>query len=291
VPAERQTKDQRRDAAREAARIAREKQKKSDARNRILFRGGVTLGAVAVLALIAFVIYQGVKPPGPGPLNMASDGIVLTGSDGEITQLATDGVPSGEDPTPTDPEALDRDLHIVTYIDFFCPFCKAFETANAEYLKELVADGTASLEIHPIAILDPQSLGTRYSTRAANAAACVANYNPGLFLDAMAGLFERQPAEKTEGLTNDELIGIVGNAGVRTERMSACINDEPFKAWVADATQRALDGPLPNTEVPKVGGTPTVLVNGVAYEGSPEDGAAFQAFVEEQLAAVTADDE
>ena len=45
------------------------------------------------------------------------------------------------------------------------------------------------------------------------------------------------------------------------------------------STARALKGPLPNTEVEKVQGTPTVLVNGQQYSGSLTDADAFSAFV------------
>ena len=46
-----------------------------------------------------------------------------------------------------------------------------------------------------------------------------------------------------------------------------------------DATERALTGPIPNSELESVTGTPTVLVNGKQYVGSLEDTAEFQAFV------------
>ena len=49
----------------------------------------------------------------------------------------------------------------------------------------------------------------------------------------------------------------------------------------ADATTRALDGPLPGTDLPAVTGTPTVLVDGQQYQGAIDDPAAFAAFVEQ----------
>ena len=45
------------------------------------------------------------------------------------------------------------------------------------------------------------------------------------------------------------------------------------------ATDRATDGPLPNTDVKKVKGTPTVLFNGVQFQGSLEDPDAFTSFL------------
>jgi protein-disulfide isomerase len=45
-----------------------------------------------------------------------------------------------------------------------------------------------------------------------------------------------------------------------------------------------LNGPLPNTTVSAVTGTPTVLVNGQQYQGSLTDAGAFAAFVQQVVA-------
>src|SRR4051812_26252453 len=47
-----------------------------------------------------------------------------------------------------------------TYIDFMCPICNQFEQAYGESIQGLVDDGTITLGIHPIAILDDKSQGT-----------------------------------------------------------------------------------------------------------------------------------
>ncbi len=283
MPEERQTKDQRREAAREVARIEREKMKKREARNRIFLRGGVTLGILAVLGVVALVIVIAVQPPGPGPRNMLSDGILLTSEDGTVIAAdQTDAIPSEGEPVPTDPSTLDTELNIVVYVDYLCPFCKLFEDTNAATIDALLRDGVASLEVHPISILDRASLGSRYSSRAANAMACVADLHPNQFYDASAALFTAQPAENTEGLSNESIIGVIGGAGVLTEELSACINDERFKSWVTAASQRATDGPLPNADIENVEGTPTVLVNGVRYTGPLDDPQAFIDFLDAQ---------
>jgi protein-disulfide isomerase len=284
VPAERLTRKQRRDVAREAARLEREKQKKRDALRRTLARGGVTLAILGVLGVVALVIVTAVQPPGPGPANMLSDGIVLTSTDGTvITAVKTDALLADAEPVATDQETLGTDINIVIYVDYFCPLCKLFEDTNGNQIQTLVEEGTASLEVHPISILDNASEGTRYSSRAANAAACVANSNPGSFFHANSLLFTRQPAEGLVSLTDDELIGIFISAGVLTDKLSACIKAETFKSWVTEATARALAGPLPNSNVENVKGTPTIIVNGVKYEGRLDDPLAFGDFVIDQL--------
>ena len=125
MPQERLTKDQRREAAREAARIARAKQKRRDTINSVLVRGGVTLGIVAVVAIVGLVIFNSVKPAGPGPLNMASDGIVLVGE--ELEAVPTTSIPADGEPTATDTSDLGVDLNIVMYVDYLCPVCGALK--------------------------------------------------------------------------------------------------------------------------------------------------------------------
>ncbi len=69
------TKNQRREDAREKARIMREEQKKKDRRNKIFIQGGIILGSLAIIALVTVLILNAIRPAGPGPLNMLSDGL------------------------------------------------------------------------------------------------------------------------------------------------------------------------------------------------------------------------
>ncbi|HEU0181550.1 MAG TPA: thioredoxin domain-containing protein [Agromyces mariniharenae] len=279
----RQTRNERREAAREKARILREQQKKRERRNRALLITGVTVVVALIAAVIIGIVVQNTKPAGPGPQNMASDGIVLTaGEDGSIVAVETPALDAGEAPTPTVPDDSGEVANIVMYIDYLCPFCGQFEATNSDSIRTMVESGAATLEVHPIAILTNKSAGTQYSLRAANAAACVADSSPDSFFDFNAILFENQPEEGTSGLTNDELKTLADEAGVSSlSTIEQCIDDVQFKSWVQDATNRALTEPIPNTdpELPSVTGTPTVLVNGQQYGGSLEDPQEFQAFV------------
>jgi len=275
------SKRDRRHAAREKARLAREAEVRRHRRNRWLLQGGLVLGALAVVAIVVLVVVQVAKPAGPGPANMASDGIVLQ-SDGAqgVEAVRTDAIPAGGTPTATD-TADDGRARIVIYQDYLCPACGAFDTTNAEQLEALVTSGDATLELHPISILDRASQGTEYSTRGANAAACVADADPDAFLDVNTALYAQQPGENTRGLTDDEIVELVQGAGVTDPAVESCIRDGAYEDWVADATTRALEGPLPGTDLPAVSGTPTVLVDGQRYEGGLTDAAAFAAFVTE----------
>jgi protein-disulfide isomerase len=275
------SKKARRDLARETARIMREEEKKRRRRNRIITQVSVILGAVAVAVIVVLIVQSSIKPPVPGPLNMASDGILLQGDGtGEIVGVETKGIPVDGKPTATDPKKYADTVNIVLYVDYQCPFCAQFEQTNAQTIGTWVSQGLATVEYHPIAILDHASQGTKYSTRAANAAACVANFQPDSFFQANAALFSNQPAEGTSGLTNVELASVVAEAGVTDVDVVKCITDETFARWVTDATDRTASA-IPNSDLARVASTPTVIVNGKQFPGAPDDAAAFQAFVSE----------
>ncbi|CAN5132742.1 thioredoxin domain-containing protein [soil metagenome] len=272
------SKNDRREAAREKARQLREEQKKKDRRTKVLLQGGIILASLAIIAIIALVIVNSIKPVGPGPKNMASDGIQI--SQGGVA-LETPGLAAGEAPVPNKADTSKGVLDIQMYVDYLCPICGAFEKTNGDYITSLLNNGGATVEIHPIAILDRNSQGTKYSTRATNAAACVANYSPNEYYAFHTLLFANQPAENTTGLTDDQIVDLSTQAKVKNaSQVASCIRNQEFKAWVGNSTARALNGPIPNANVDKVGGTPTVIVNGLKYDyTSGSDLAAFQAFV------------
>ena len=285
MPDVRQTKNDKRDAARELARATREKQKRQERMRRWLIPTGVTVVVLAIVAVVVLVVSTSGPAPqtAAGPKNMISDGILFTGSGGKIVPTKTAAIKAKGTPTPT-VQKDDGVAHIVTYVDFACPVCQAFEQTNSDQIQSLVASGSATLEVHPIAILDRSSLGARYSSRANDAGACVANFAPDKFLDVMAEFYAKQPAEQTTGLSNTQIISLVHSAGLTNADVDACIKGESYKSWMAAATVRATTGPLPNTTVASVTGTPTVLVNGQQYQGSLTDAGAFADFIQQVMA-------
>ncbi len=286
MPDERLTKNDKRDAAREQARLAREKQKRQERLRRWLIPTGVTVVVLAIVAIVVLVVSTSAPAPqtAKGPKNMISDGILLTGSNGKMIATPTAAIKAKGTPTATKYDESDGLAHIVTYVDFTCPICQEFEATNEDAIQQLVAGGKATLEVHPIAILDRNFLGSRYSSRATNVAACVANYAPNDFYAVMEGMYAGQGTEQTTGLTNQQMIKIVHEAGLTNGDVDSCINGESFKSWVTASTARALAGPLPNTSVSAVTGTPTVLVNGQQYSGSFTDANAFVSFIGQVLA-------
>ncbi|RPE78171.1 MULTISPECIES: thioredoxin domain-containing protein [unclassified Frondihabitans] len=261
------TKVERREAARERARAATAAQKKREARNKLLVRSGILVGIVAFVAVVALVIVTGIKPAGPGSRNMASDGIVI--GKGFVAER-TAALAAGQEPTPTKTPLTDKVAHIRLYGDFLCPNCGAFERQNGSYIKGLVKSGGATIEYHPVAILDRASMGTDYSTRAANAAAAVANYSPDSYFAFNEALFAAQPAENSEGLSDARLKSVAGDVtGIdNLKSIEKAIDNREFAGWVADATSRAGDNAMQGSDLKKFVGTPTVIVNGKAWDGT-----------------------
>ncbi|MBI5161461.1 MAG: thioredoxin domain-containing protein [Micrococcales bacterium] len=259
-----QTKKQRIDEAREAARLAREKREKRQRTMKVLVPTLVSLGVILLVAVVVAVIAlqpkAAVALPG-GPKNMASNGILYVQKGSEAQYVPTPGLKKGQKPVA--PATGDAPVKVQTYVDLTCEACKAFEGQNATQLEQMVADGKISLEIKPVAILQG-AYTSDYPDRAANLAACVANYAPSGFLDALVTLYKNQGTEQTPGLSNDRMISLIRSAGVRNDRVESCIRGGSFRSWVTSATQLATSDP--NLQGPQGFATPTVTVNGKLWD-------------------------
>ncbi|GAA1479855.1 DsbA family protein [Gordonia sinesedis] len=155
---------------------------------------------------------------------------------------------------------------VVTLVeDFQCPACKAFETQFAGALEQLRSNPDVAIDYRPITFLDGQST-TQYSTRAANAAACVAQSTAGngdwsTWLKFKDALYAQQPPEGGSGLPDDQLASIAQQAGA--QNVSQCIRDRQFESWVSEGTKKALNSGIDST--------PTVQIDGEKYQLTTPD--------------------
>lgn len=203
----------------------------------------VAVVAVVVAAGVAVVVINNAASnPDPGPAPEAA-----------IVNTETGAISVGDGPDV-----------VATYIDFMCPICNQFEQIYADTLNELVADGSITLEYHPVAILDNQSQGTEFSTRAANALYCVATTTPEAVTPFVSAMYENQPSEGTPGLSDDEIISIATDAGAADA--ASCITDRTYDGFVGERTQA-----MPTT-ADGGRGTPTVTFNGerIDLTGDPQ---------------------
>ncbi|MGO2660563.1 DsbA family protein [Mycetocola reblochoni] len=272
---QRPTKNERRTAARQKAQELREKQKRRDKRNRLLLQGGIGVGVIAVIAVIVLVFTSFSRPAVASPANMASDGVVVGAG---LKVIPTPSLPEGAEPIATQPDEQKPNVRI--FLDYLCPYCGQFEQANAEMLTGLLESDAITVEYHPLALLNNQSLGTKYSQRAANAAACVVNFAPDSFFDFNTLMFQNQPAEGTEGLDDEQIKELVSQAGAEpTSQINTCIDEQTYASWVKAASDRAIDGGIQNASITSLTGTPTILVNGAQYTGSPTDPDELRQFI------------
>jgi protein-disulfide isomerase len=158
-----------------------------------------------------------------------------------------DGIAIGNGPVAVD-----------AYIDFQCPFCKAFEDESSEALADMVVAGAITMIYHPLRFLDRLST-TAYSSRAASASGCAADR--GRFWEYKDSLFANQPPEGGPGLSDDELIALGQGIGIGDESFGECVRAHVYVPWVSYVTEIAIER--------GVSGTPTVLVEGVQVDADP----------------------
>ncbi|MDQ4503992.1 thioredoxin domain-containing protein [Sinomonas sp. ASV322] len=287
----RPTKAERTAAAREKARLIREEQLKKEKRNKLLVRWGVVVALVAVIAIVAIVITTTMRQnapiadSGPSPANMNSNGgITLTKGSGVVAAPAANvnvaSVPTAS-AQPTQGQAANapgieaapkgQPAKVVVYVDFICPICNQFEQTYGQKLTDLRNAGQITLEYRPIAFLDRNSR-TNYSSRAAAAAACVANSNPDKYADFFAELYKQQPAEGSDGLSDQKLKDIASGVGAD---ISKCVDDKTYRPWVKYTTQLALSS--------GVTGTPTAIVDGKQWGLADSQNQGFDAFLQADL--------
>lgn len=288
VPAERD----RRHAVREKAQQVQAKQ----SRARLIRTSSIAAVIVAVVAVAAIVVTWVVTSAASQPLlrptNVTNDGFLVTtvsgvGSatdsgtvDDETAAQSLEAVPT-ETPTPTpSPSTTEQPVvDIRVYVDYLSTGSHDFQVANVQQLSKWVSEDAATLTYYPVAMLTAKSNGTKYSLRAAGAAACVATHSPETFFAFNNALLERQPAVDSDGYTDVELANMAQASGVDSPKVvRSCIEKQAFASWAKSATERALQG-LPDTDDVALTGTPMVLVNGIPYVGALDDPKEFAQFV------------
>lgn len=303
----RPTKNERREQAREQARVARAKEKKRERRRRLLLQGGVVLGVIAILAIVGLVLSQSLKPAGPGPKNMASGGATF-GTDLQV--VPTPALEPGEERTAPAVDRTQLPIDVTVYVDYICPACSGFEQAFGTMLENYVGSGDITLRVFPLTFLDDASLGTKYSTRAANLFGCVVEQQPDTAFALHTRLLSAavQPKEGSTGLSNEQLLEQAKLAGVRVDdELTQCVTDVRFSDFFAQntksATEAGLKGLEPGAQLLDSAGqlqpadgpqrmisTPTVIVNGEQWSAARDgDLEAYLLKVKAELEKRTAD--
>ncbi|WP_372698504.1 DsbA family protein [Arthrobacter sp. JSM 101049] len=272
--APRPSKAERTATAREQARKLYEQQQAASKRKSLFLKLGVVVAVVVIIAIVATIIVQNNKgsfpDAGPAPAHgnqfggytLTSDGLVetpeLTVDKNEIPEPAT--VDGQQVPAGITEHQEGEPVHVVVYADMSCPVCKQFEATYGADLNKMVEDGDITLEYRIATFLDRMS-STNYSSRAANAVACVADAKPEAFTDYLTALFEQQPPEGGEGLPNAKLAEIAQQSGAGD--ISACADSDKFRPWAQFVNTGFNEY--------KVGGTPAAYIDGHEWDIQTED--------------------
>jgi protein-disulfide isomerase len=264
----RKSKAERTSEAREKARLIREEQLKKDKRNKLLIGWGIVVAVVAILAIVALVVTTSMRAnapvadQGPTPANGNIHGGVTLLANTEVAKTEPASVNAADLPekpgtapaevvAPGAEAEAGKPVKVVLYIDFICPVCKNFEAQYNEQLTALRNEGKISVEYRPLGFLDTRS-STNYSSRAANAAACVVNESPDKYSAFVDALFAQQPAEGGAGISDNDLKKMATDVGAKN--IGSCVDDKTYRPYVKYTTKEAA--------AIGVSGTPTVFVDG-----------------------------
>lgn len=268
----RQTKADRRDAARAEALALREAQAKRDKRNRAITIGALVGGLAVLIGAFLWVFIPA--------MNQKEARVTepLTGVTAPSTANDTGGISIGS--AGAAGTSTDGAVEVGVYLDYMCPICGDFEEINGATLDQLREAGDVNVVLHPVAILNHMANAQQFSTRSAAAAAYVAEHAPEQLNAFNSAMFANQPEENKETLTDQQIAEIAKTAGVPADvadGIAAGKAVKEFGDWVEGAT--TLTTQNPDLQGERGFGTPTITINGERWEGNWGDPAALPAAV------------
>ncbi|UVJ40578.1 thioredoxin domain-containing protein [Arthrobacter sp. CJ23] len=222
---------------------------------------------------------------GPSPANMNANGGITLGVGSEVVPAPASNVDAGTLPSPDpaaptfgvpnapgmEPAPVGQPAKVVVYVDFACPACAEFHESYGPTLDRLRNEGQITVEYRPVTFLDTRS-PNRYSSRAAAAAACVADAHPDRYADFFSRSYVEQPAEGSSGLSNQELKSLAAAAGADAAK---CIDGGTYLAWARYSNRLALDSGINRV--------PMAFVDGERWGGGTSTGLDFAQFLQAEL--------
>ena len=223
-------------AAARAAKAAelRAAQQSAEKRRRLLMIGGVAAILLLVLGgAIGYAVWQ---------QNESDEKLEVAAS-----QSSDYGIVIGPD---------DADRKVVVYEDFICSHCGDFEAITHEELDELAADGQVQVEYRPFNLLGNVSIPAAFAVVLEESGPEVAKAYHDLLFAEQDAFFEEEPDA-------DRLVELAVEAGADEGAVRPGIESGDGEAWVEDATAEAAEA--------GVDSTPTVILDGERFPGSPEE--------------------
>ena len=246
--ASKETKKDRRLAAREAMKQQREAELKKKKRIRNIVIAVAIALALLIVGGIGFAIYKSNEKP------------VISEASSDFSKVEYLHFGATKDKPVVD-----------VYVDFLCPYCAMFAESQMDQLQKMAADKEIDLRIHPRMMLEQYSNPPGYSSRAANAAVAVYKQDPNKYFAFEKLLFENQPEEGSAGLNDEQLADLAKKAGADETALKE-IKDGVHVPWLKSKVEAEA--------YKSTSGTPTVKINGKIWEGRPDDAAALKQAIE-----------
>ena len=263
---QRPSKAERTASAREQAQAMRIAQEAADKRKSLFIKLGVLVAVLAVVALIVGIVLQnnagkvadtGAVPKGgneAGGITLTSDKTVA-----DTSGLTVDVTKAGTRPTEAKPDAprdakaapKGQPVNVLVYVDVNCVHCADFETEYADQIGTWLAAGDVQVEYRNVAYLDAGS-PTNFSSRGANALACVADQAPASYLPFSKAVFAHYPQGE---MKNADLAQLAKDNGAD---VTDCINDGTFRSFVKFTDEAS--------RVDAIAGTPSVFIQGKKWD-------------------------
>lgn len=214
----------------------------ADRRRNLLIQIGLT--AIVVLLGVGLVLY------------------IVMGADKKPASGETKSIEVSASNLITKEGGTEPKVVVSLYEDFLCPHCRDFEQKYGPTINQLIDSGAIRADFYMVAILDSPS-NQNYSSRAANAAYCVADENKEAFRRFHAALYAQQPGESGTSFPDDkQLIEVARQAGAGGT-VPDCINKGKYLSMVDGLASAA-----------GIQSTPTVKINGEEFDiatKTPED--------------------
>lgn len=252
-------KAERQASAREKAAQLHASQAAKEKRKSLMVKLGVIGAVIVVVALVIVLIFQNqnskVADSGAAPNGGNAAGGITLVSDTELADtsgVTVDVAQAGEPKNVTAPEPRDlkvgaqgEPVNLTIYADANCVHCAEFEASYGEQIKQWLANGDVTVEYRTVGFLDRGS-PTNYSSRAANAMACVADAAPASYLGFVEAVWANYPNGE---MKNADLAQLASDHGAD---VSGCIDKGDFRSFVQYTTTAA--------QVDGVTGTPTIFI-------------------------------
>ena len=256
----RQTKAQRREAARLKAKELREAEARRARRNTIARRSFIGTAGVAVAGGLGYLVYLGVdakNKPKSSKFPAPSEGLpsAKANQNGIPKQVLSDASWTYGEGASLDTVAASTPV-LDIYFDYSCSHCAQFEGIHTQEINQLLSDKKITLALHPCKLLKQQ-----WTSVVMNTMGVVLDEAPAQSLSfhgAAFEIFSQVLQTKNQSImTVKSLVAAATKVGVPTkvsDKFQSAVDSDKYKKWVELGDKAFADRDLQ--------GTPSVFFKG-----------------------------